>query len=279
VELLTAAIRTAAADVGVACPLGGPPLRWGGQLDLRPLSDHADGDERSAGRVARYVAKYATKATEHLAGAALDRPIRNRWQLEELDAPEHVRRLAAACWLLGGRADLAGLRLRHRAYLLGFGGHTVTKSRRYSTSFAALRAARRAWTARRFHGGAVPLDQDGRRCHPQGWSGWRAGSTRAAATAPPLTPGSPGRWPKPPARPAASPGRRCGPVPLERASDKELSRLLTVEEAAERLNTSPRFVRRLVFERRIAFLKLGRHVRITEHDLDTYVRNCRVNDL
>jgi excisionase family DNA binding protein len=54
---------------------------------------------------------------------------------------------------------------------------------------------------------------------------------------------------------------------------------LTVEEAAERLNTSPRFVRRLVFERRIAFLKLGRHVRITEHDLDTYVRNCRVNDL
>lgn len=67
-------------------------------------------------------------------------------------------------------------------------------------------------------------------------------------------------------------------MPLERASDKELGRLLTVEEAAERLNTSPRFVRRLVFERRIPFLKLGRHVRITERDLDSYVRNCRVND-
>jgi excisionase family DNA binding protein len=68
-------------------------------------------------------------------------------------------------------------------------------------------------------------------------------------------------------------------VPPERASDKELGRLFTVQEAAERLNTSPRFVRRLIFERRIAFLKLGRHVRISERDLDSYVRNCRVNDL
>ena len=32
-----------------------------------------------------------------------------------------------------------------------------------------------------------------------------------------------------------------------------LDRLLTVEEAAERLGTSVRFVRRLVFERRIAY--------------------------
>jgi len=39
VELLAAAIRTAAADVGVPCPLGGPPLRWGEQLDLRPITD------------------------------------------------------------------------------------------------------------------------------------------------------------------------------------------------------------------------------------------------
>jgi len=25
--------------VGVPCPLGGPPLRWGEQLDLRPITD------------------------------------------------------------------------------------------------------------------------------------------------------------------------------------------------------------------------------------------------
>ena len=41
-----------------------------------------------------------------------------------------------------------------------------------------------------------------------------------------------------------------------------LDRLLTVEEAAERLGTSTRFVRRLVAERRIAYVKVGRHVRL-----------------
>ena len=41
-------------------------------------------------------------------------------------------------------------------------------------------------------------------------------------------------------------------------------KLLTVEEAAARLGTSTRFVRRLVFERRITYIKVGRHVRIAE---------------
>jgi len=58
-----------------------------------------------------------------------------------------------------------------------------------------------------------------------------------------------------------------------------LDRLLTVEEAAERLGTSTRFVRRLIFERRIAFVKMGRHVRITPVDLDAYVAAGRVDVL
>jgi excisionase family DNA binding protein len=56
----------------------------------------------------------------------------------------------------------------------------------------------------------------------------------------------------------------------------ELDTLLSIEQAAERLGTSPRFVRRLVFERRIAFVKVGRHVRITTADLDTYIATGRV---
>jgi excisionase family DNA binding protein len=56
-----------------------------------------------------------------------------------------------------------------------------------------------------------------------------------------------------------------------------LDRLLTVEEAAERLGTPPRFVRRLIFERRIAFVKVGRHVRITPGDLDAYIAAGRVD--
>ena len=58
--------------------------------------------------------------------------------------------------------------------------------------------------------------------------------------------------------------------------DPELDTLLSVEQAAERLGTSERFVRRLVFERRIAYTKLGRHVRIAESDLINYVAAGRV---
>jgi excisionase family DNA binding protein len=55
-----------------------------------------------------------------------------------------------------------------------------------------------------------------------------------------------------------------------------MDRLLTVEEAADRLGTSVRFVRRLIAERRIAYTKLGRHVRIASRDLDAYVASGRV---
>jgi excisionase family DNA binding protein len=58
-----------------------------------------------------------------------------------------------------------------------------------------------------------------------------------------------------------------------------MERLLTVEEAAGRLGTSARFVRRLVFERRIAFVKVGRHVRIAPADLDAYITAGRVDPL
>jgi excisionase family DNA binding protein len=56
----------------------------------------------------------------------------------------------------------------------------------------------------------------------------------------------------------------------------ELDTLLSVEQAAERLGTSVRFVRRLVFERRIAFVKVGRHVRICPADLDALIAAGRV---
>ena len=55
-----------------------------------------------------------------------------------------------------------------------------------------------------------------------------------------------------------------------------LDRLLTVEEAADRLGTSTRFVRRLIFERRVTYTKLGRHVRITSDDLDALIAAGRV---
>jgi excisionase family DNA binding protein len=55
-----------------------------------------------------------------------------------------------------------------------------------------------------------------------------------------------------------------------------VSRYLTVDEAAAHLNTSVRFIRRLIAERRIAFHKFGTHVRLAVVDLDAYVDAGRV---
>jgi excisionase family DNA binding protein len=55
-----------------------------------------------------------------------------------------------------------------------------------------------------------------------------------------------------------------------------LDTLLSVEQAAERLGTSERFVCRLIAERRIAYTKLGRHVRIATCDLDAFISAGRV---
>jgi excisionase family DNA binding protein len=58
-----------------------------------------------------------------------------------------------------------------------------------------------------------------------------------------------------------------------------MNRYLTVAQAAEHLNTSVRFVRRLVAERRIAFHHVGRHVRIALTDLDAFVQAGRVEPM
>ena len=48
-------------------------------------------------------------------------------------------------------------------------------------------------------------------------------------------------------------------------------RLLTLEEVAELLNTTPRFSRRLVAERRIRFTRVGRHIRVPESALREFI--------
>ncbi|MZG15296.1 excisionase family DNA-binding protein [Streptomyces sp. SID5914] len=48
-------------------------------------------------------------------------------------------------------------------------------------------------------------------------------------------------------------------------------RLLTVAEAAEQLGTGERFVRRLIAERRIRYVKLGRPVRVPESAVTEYI--------
>jgi hypothetical protein len=93
VELLERAMRTTAAEVYAPLPdeLGGGVVRWGDELDVRRL----DGQERR--RVAGYLAKYATKSTEHVGGLlhSIDRD-----QVDAVPVRDHVRRYLHAAFTL-----------------------------------------------------------------------------------------------------------------------------------------------------------------------------------
>lgn len=52
--------------------------------------------------------------------------------------------------------------------------------------------------------------------------------------------------------------------------------LVDIDGAAEYLSVTPRFVRSLVAERRIPFLKMGRFVRFDTAELDRWLDDCRV---
>lgn len=53
-------------------------------------------------------------------------------------------------------------------------------------------------------------------------------------------------------------------------------RMLTVAQAAERLGLSPMTVRGWIFRRKVAYVKLGRSVRIAEAEIDRLLRHSTV---
>ena len=52
--------------------------------------------------------------------------------------------------------------------------------------------------------------------------------------------------------------------------------LLTVAQAGDYLGTGERFVRRLITERRITYVKLGKYVRLQRSVLDAFIEAGRV---
>ncbi|WP_239376398.1 replication initiator [Frankia sp. Cj5] len=135
-DVLADAVQDAVRRERAPCPDPDDPdairdVRWGDQLDIEPISGT---------RAAGYLAKYTTKGTDPF--GALDRRIRSLDDLDRLPITGHMRRLVETAWELGGRPHLADLGLRRWAHTLGFGGHWMTKSRTYSTTLGALRAAR-----------------------------------------------------------------------------------------------------------------------------------------
>lgn len=143
-ELLIDAAQAAARHASFLSPAApdgvGRPIRWGGQIDARAL------DDETSNLTAGYIAKYATKSTEAVGGLLYRL---GGDDIDRLRVRPHVQRLVETAWNLALRRELRPLRLRRWAHSLGFRGHCFTKSRRYSTTFTALRQARHEHVLRR----------------------------------------------------------------------------------------------------------------------------------
>jgi hypothetical protein len=142
--LLIDAITLAARAVRIDVPGSGARirLRFGRELDARSIWREgfaAAGQPLDPGAVANYVAKYATKAAD--VPGLPDSRIRHASEISALRSPHH-RRMVSTAWDLGARDSIGDPRLRLWAHMLGYGGHFLTKSRRYSVTFGQLRKAR-----------------------------------------------------------------------------------------------------------------------------------------
>ncbi|WP_250289452.1 replication initiator [Frankia sp. CiP1_Cm_nod1] len=149
----------------VPTPTPRPPMlaaRWGDQADTRPLT--VDGGDLTPATVGNYLAKYVTKSVT--TSGALDSRIRTPDDLTTrlLLLPDHHAELVRASWRLALRADFADLGMDRWAHQFGFNGHWITKSRTYSTTFAACRERRRTWARTHTRTGEerTPLDAWGR---------------------------------------------------------------------------------------------------------------------
>jgi hypothetical protein len=134
-----AAVTAIELPARLADALGPATLRWGSQREIVVL----DSDTRAI--AAGYIAKYTTKATEEATGGTLLGPIRSKAQLEHMELASHPRRLVLASWSLARQTGDEAF--RRWAHQFGYGGHTLTKSRGFSTTFDALRKARAQWQA------------------------------------------------------------------------------------------------------------------------------------
>ena len=120
-------------------------ITWGTQVDPRVVRLTGNGEITDTA-VASYLAKYATKSTEP-AGIPPGRITAGNAKIHA-DPRTHHGRLIAACLKAGRHPHPDFKALRRWAHMLGYRGHFATKSRRYSTTMRALRAARRDWHRR-----------------------------------------------------------------------------------------------------------------------------------
>jgi hypothetical protein len=132
-------------------------LRFGRQVDVQPVNTGIPG-EITPEKVAAYISKYQTKATEDFGLAG--HPI-HAAAARSLGLDDHVCRIIDACHQLARSPGLELDRLERWTHMFGFRGHAFTKSRRFSTTFGALRRARAAFRRRsEREARGLPPDED-----------------------------------------------------------------------------------------------------------------------
>jgi hypothetical protein len=136
-DVLADAIQSAASAASVVADVGNTGrtllVRFGAEsnyADVRVIRSGTSG-ALTGTAVANYIAKYATK-TAGAPGLPAYR-LRTALEVQALRCPPHHRRLIETAWALG---------YDQWAHCLGYGGHFLTKSRRFSVTFGQLRAAR-----------------------------------------------------------------------------------------------------------------------------------------
>lgn len=125
-------------------------LHWGRQVDTRTITDSAD---RESGRtakvvhpeqVAAYLAKYLTKTTSEF---GLPMKVRSAGFARAAGASPHAVRILRAAEYVARQGE-AYERLSQNLATLGYRGHPITKSRRFSVNFGHLRRSRRLFRRR-----------------------------------------------------------------------------------------------------------------------------------
>jgi hypothetical protein len=170
-DMLCDAIRQAAAAVRLAKSGGSGTaiaLTFGAPqgTDVRPIRRDdltGTGQPLNHQAVANYIAKYATK-TLTAPGVPAQR-LRHLVDIEHLRCSAHHKQMITTAWQLGGKRQTGDPRYRQWAHMLGYGGHFLTKSRRYSVTFGQLRTARTSHRRAERHPGGErdpwnrPLDE------------------------------------------------------------------------------------------------------------------------
>jgi replication initiator protein RepSA len=110
---------------------------WGTELDVHDITTRPGEDQ--AGKVAAYVAKYATKGTEVTGWES--------WHGAKDARGQHAEMMVATAFALCEVPELAALKLGRWGRELAYRGHVSSKSRRYSTTLTNLRQARADYQA------------------------------------------------------------------------------------------------------------------------------------